>query len=70
MTVSLTRRAVYTIFTPAPAFFTPIIRPKRYSSISTTKEVYMDLICLTLAALLAAITLALAYAIARTTGSR
>lgn len=59
---------VYTIFTPFPALFTPFIHRKRYSCISTNKEVHMDLIYLGLAVILAALTVGMAYAISRSNG--
>ena len=59
---------VYTIFTPFPSLFTPFIHRKRYSSISTNKEVHMDLIYVSLAATLAAMTFGMAYVISRSNG--
>jgi len=62
-------RFIYIIFTPAARLFTPFIRARRYSLVSTTKEVRMDLMYLTLAVILAALTVGMAVAISRTTGS-
>jgi hypothetical protein len=61
-------RGFYTFFTPFPRLFIPFIHRKRYSSISTNKEVHMDLIYVSLAVALVAMTFGMAYAISRSNG--
>jgi hypothetical protein len=58
----------YIIFISTLSLFIPFIHPRKYSSVSTTKEVHMDITYLSLAVTLAAITIALVYAISRNTG--
>ena len=58
----------YIIFTPWSRLFTPFIHRKRYSSISTNKEVHMDLLYVSLAVALAAMAFGMAYAISRSNG--
>lgn len=58
----------YIIFISTLPLFIPFIHPRRYSSVSTTKEVHMDLIYVSLAVTLAALTFGMAYAISRSNG--